>query len=62
MLDAAMVSSSPATSSRKRAAAALVIAGFVVNEGIGAWHGGACTVPVAALTRELEIDERDHRP
>lgn len=41
------------------AIAALVIAGFAVKEGIEAWRGDACAVPVAALTGEREI-EHDH--
>ena len=32
--------------------AALVIAGFAVKEGLEAWRGDACTVPVSALTGE----------
>jgi len=40
--------------------AALVIAGFAVKEGVEAWRGDACTVPIAALTGELEIDDHDH--
>lgn len=32
--------------------AALVIAGFAVKEGLEAWKGDACTVPVSALTGE----------
>ncbi len=32
--------------------AALVIAGFAAREGIEAWKGDSCTVPVAALTGE----------
>jgi divalent metal cation (Fe/Co/Zn/Cd) transporter len=40
--------------------AALVIAGFAVREGLEAWRGDACAVPVAALTGELELDEHDH--
>ena len=40
--------------------AALVIAGFAVKEGAEAWRGDSCTVPVAALTGELAIDEPDH--
>lgn len=32
--------------------AALVIAGFAVREGLEAWRGDACTVPVFALTGE----------
>ncbi|MGV8977197.1 MAG: cation transporter [Cellulomonas sp.] len=38
-------------------AAALVIAGFAIKEGIEAWRGDACTVPVAALTGEIESDD-----
>ena len=34
--------------------AAMVIAGFAVKEGLEAWRGDECTVPVAALTGELE--------
>ena len=40
--------------------AALVIAAFAVKEGLEAWRGDACTVPVAALTGEMELDEHDH--
>ena len=40
--------------------AALVIAGFAVKEGLEAWRGDACTVPVAALTGELELDGHSH--
>jgi divalent metal cation (Fe/Co/Zn/Cd) transporter len=39
--------------------AALVIAGWAVKEGIEAWRGDACAVPVAALTGEIEV-EHDH--
>jgi len=39
--------------------AALVIAGFAVREGIEAWRGDACAVPVATLTGEREV-EHDH--
>ena len=39
--------------------AALVIAGWAVKEGIEAWRGDACVVPVAALTGEQEV-EHDH--
>ena len=39
--------------------AALFIAGFAVKEGLEAWRGDACTVPVAALTGELELEEHD---
>jgi divalent metal cation (Fe/Co/Zn/Cd) transporter len=40
--------------------AALFIAGFAVKEGLEAWRGDACTVPVAALTGELEREEHHH--
>lgn len=40
--------------------AALFIAGFAVKEGREAWRGDACTVPVAALTGELELDDHHH--
>ncbi|MFD4422827.1 cation transporter [Agromyces sp. NPDC058484] len=40
--------------------AALVIAGFAVREGVEAWRGEACAVPVAALTGEREIEHHDH--
>ena len=40
--------------------AALFIAGFAVKEGLEAWRGDACTVPIAALTGELEIDDHHH--
>jgi len=36
--------------------AALVIAGFAVKEGLEAWRGDACTVPVSALTGERAAD------
>jgi divalent metal cation (Fe/Co/Zn/Cd) transporter len=39
------------------AVAALVIAGFAVREGVEAWRGDACTVPVAVLTGEREPDD-----
>jgi divalent metal cation (Fe/Co/Zn/Cd) transporter len=39
--------------------AALAIAGWAIKEGIEAWRGDACAVPVAALTGEREI-EHDH--
>ena len=41
------------------AIAALFIAGFAVKEGVEAWRGDACAVPVAALTGEREV-EHDH--
>lgn len=39
--------------------AALFIAGFAVKEGLEAWKGDTCAVPVAALTGELAVEERD---
>ena len=39
--------------------AALVIAGFAVKEGLEAWRGDACTVPVSALTGERAADTGD---
>jgi divalent metal cation (Fe/Co/Zn/Cd) transporter len=39
------------------AVAALVIAGFAIREGVEAWRGDACTVPVAVLTGEREPDD-----
>jgi len=39
--------------------AALVIAGFAVKEGLEAWRGDACTVPVSALTGEREAETGD---
>ena len=39
--------------------AALVIAGWAIKEGIEAWRGDACAVPIAALTGEREV-EHDH--
>jgi divalent metal cation (Fe/Co/Zn/Cd) transporter len=40
--------------------AALVIAGFAVREGLEAWRGDACAVPVAALTGERVGDGCGH--
>lgn len=40
--------------------AALVIAGFAVREGREAWRGEACTVPVAVLTGEQDIQHDHH--
>lgn len=40
--------------------AALVIAGFAVREGLEAWRGEACAVPVAALTGERQVDHDHH--
>ena len=39
--------------------AALVIAGFAVREGIEAWKGDTCAVPVSALTGERPVDPSD---
>ncbi|SEN06838.1 cation transporter [Cryobacterium luteum] len=39
--------------------AALVIVVFAVREGLEAWRGEACNVPVAALTGEREADHED---
>jgi divalent metal cation (Fe/Co/Zn/Cd) transporter len=39
--------------------AALVIAGWAIKEGVEAWRGDACAVPVAALTGE-KIAEHGH--
>ncbi|MFI9488605.1 cation transporter [Promicromonospora sp. NPDC052451] len=39
------------------AVAALVIAGFAVREGVEAWRGEACAVPVAALTGEIKAHD-----
>lgn len=36
--------------------AALVIAGWAIKEGIEAWRGDACAVPVAALTGERDLE------
>ena len=40
--------------------AALVIAGWAIKEGIEAWRGDACAVPVAALTGEREVEHAHH--
>jgi divalent metal cation (Fe/Co/Zn/Cd) transporter len=41
--------------------AALVIAGWAIKEGIEAWRGDACAVPLSALTGERAIEEHhDH--
>jgi divalent metal cation (Fe/Co/Zn/Cd) transporter len=40
--------------------AALVIAGFAVREGLEAWRGDACAVPIAALTGERVGDGCEH--
>jgi divalent metal cation (Fe/Co/Zn/Cd) transporter len=39
--------------------AALAIAAFALREGIEAWRGDACTVPVAALTGERTLEHDD---
>lgn len=39
--------------------AALAIAGFAIREGIEAWRGEACTVPVSALTGEQRVDHHE---
>ncbi|WP_198414452.1 cation transporter [Cryobacterium sp. Sr8] len=36
--------------------AALVIAGFAVKEGLEAWKGDTCAVPISALTGERTLD------
>jgi len=41
------------------AVAALVIAGFAVREGLEAWKGDACAVPVSALTGERAVEPCD---
>jgi divalent metal cation (Fe/Co/Zn/Cd) transporter len=41
------------------AVAALVIAGFAVREGLEAWKGDACAVPVSALTGERAVESCD---
>jgi divalent metal cation (Fe/Co/Zn/Cd) transporter len=39
--------------------AALLIAGFAVREGLEAWKGDSCAVPVSALTGERAVDDCD---
>jgi len=39
--------------------AALVIAGFAIKEGLEAWKGDTCTVPVSALTGERASEPDD---
>lgn len=39
--------------------AALFIAGFAIREGVEAWRGDTCAVPIAALTGEREIEPCD---
>ena len=41
--------------------AALVIAVFATREGLEAWRGDACKLPVAALTGECDVDLDDRR-
>jgi divalent metal cation (Fe/Co/Zn/Cd) transporter len=41
------------------AVAALVISGFAVREGLEAWKGDACAVPVSALTGERAVESCD---
>ena len=36
--------------------AALVIAGFAIREGLEAWRGDTCAVPISALTGERTLD------
>lgn len=40
--------------------AAVAIAGWAIKEGIEAWRGDACTVPVAALTGEHDLAPDNH--
>jgi len=40
--------------------AALAIAAFAIREGLEAWKGEACAVPVSALTGERTVDEHHH--
>jgi divalent metal cation (Fe/Co/Zn/Cd) transporter len=39
--------------------AALVIAGFAIKEGLEAWRGESCAVPVSALTGERTVETCD---
>jgi divalent metal cation (Fe/Co/Zn/Cd) transporter len=39
--------------------AALAIAAFALREGVEAWRGDACTVPVATLTGERTLEHDD---
>ncbi|WP_375389104.1 cation transporter [uncultured Amnibacterium sp.] len=41
--------------------AALVVVGFAVKEGVEAWRGDACAVPVSVLTGEREHEDDHHR-
>lgn len=40
--------------------AALVVVIFAVKEGIEAWRGDSCTVPVSVLTGERKAEDDDH--
>lgn len=40
--------------------AALVVVIFAVKEGVEAWKGDSCTVPVSVLTGEREPEDDDH--
>lgn len=40
--------------------AAVAIAGWAIKEGVEAWRGEACAVPVAALTGERPVDHDHH--
>lgn len=40
--------------------AALVVVGFAIKEGVGAWRGDACAVPVSVLTGEREPEDEHH--
>lgn len=40
--------------------AALVVVGFAIKEGVEAWRGDACSVPVSVLTGEREPEEEHH--
>jgi len=40
--------------------AALVVVVFAVKEGVEAWKGDSCTVPVSVLTGEREAEDEDH--
>jgi len=41
--------------------AALVVVVFAVREGLEAWKGDSCTVPVSVLTGERPAEDDDHR-
>ena len=40
--------------------AALAIAAFAIREGLEAWKGEACAVPISALTGERTVDDHHH--